>query len=181
MRRWFLLCGVIVSMMVSAVFVPSAHALGAGTWTWPVTGPVIRAFDPPQDPYGSGHRGIDIAAPTGTPVVAVERGTVTFAGAVGGHLFVTVSHDGDLASTYSWVSAVLVRRGDVVAAGQVIARSGAGHPGSLEPSHLHVGVRLAGAYVDPLAYLTPLTVSGLIRLAPLTVARWATPLGASRG
>ena len=32
-------------------------------WAWPVVGPVIRAYDPPEDPYGSGHRGIDIGVP----------------------------------------------------------------------------------------------------------------------
>jgi murein DD-endopeptidase MepM/ murein hydrolase activator NlpD len=57
-----------------------------------------------------------------------------------------------------------------VAKGQVIALSGAGHPNSTEPPHLHFGVRLNGVYVDPFAYLAPLSVAGLIRLAPLAPA-----------
>ncbi|HET7928822.1 MAG TPA: M23 family peptidase, partial [Actinomycetota bacterium] len=39
-------------------FVPVPQA---GTWAWPVQGPVIRGFDPPDTPFGAGHRGIDIA------------------------------------------------------------------------------------------------------------------------
>ena len=158
--------------MTTAVLVvtPPVEARAAGTWAWPVAGPVIRGFDPPQDPYGTGHRGIDIAAVTGTPVLAAERGTVTFAGSVGGELFVSIGHDGDLVSTYSWLSATLVHRGDAVMRGQTIALSGAGHPGSSEPPHLHLGVKLAGNYVDPLDYLAPRSFVGMIRLAPLTAA-----------
>jgi murein DD-endopeptidase MepM/ murein hydrolase activator NlpD len=141
-------------------------APGAGAWTWPVHGPVVRGFDPPDTPYGSGHRGIDVAAPVGTEVVAAEAGVVAFAGPVGGHLFVTIDHGGGLESTYSWLSALLVRRGDVVARGAPIATSGPGHPGSSLP-HLHFGVRLNDVYQDPLAYLGPVSVSDFIRLAPI--------------
>ena len=56
-------------------------------------------------------------------------------------------------STYSWVSALGVKKGDVVAAGTLVARSGAGHPGDLVPS-VHMGVKLHDVYVDPLAYLS---------------------------
>jgi murein DD-endopeptidase MepM/ murein hydrolase activator NlpD len=146
---------------------PAPSAPGtAGTWTWPVHGPVIGPFEPPQTPFGSGHRGIDIAVPVGTAVVAAEAGAVAFAGPVGGQLFVTLDHGGGLTSTYSWLSAILVRRGDVVAAGAPIARSGAGHAASAVP-HLHLGVRRDDVYQDPLAYLGPASVSGFIRLAPL--------------
>jgi murein DD-endopeptidase MepM/ murein hydrolase activator NlpD len=102
----------------------------------------------------------------GTPVAAPAAGTVTFAGKVAGHLFVTIDHGGGLESTYSWVSAVAVRKGDVVQAGDTLARSGSGHPDALVPS-LHMGVKLHDVYVDPLNYLSPLSVSGFIRLAPL--------------
>ncbi|HXF71486.1 MAG TPA: M23 family metallopeptidase, partial [Actinomycetota bacterium] len=138
----------------------------AGAWIWPVRGPVIRPFDPPEDPYGAGHRGIDIAAPPGTMVLAPADGVVTFAGQVGGHLFLTLDHGGGLRSMCSWVSELSVRAGEVVRAGQAIARTGWGHPGSPVP-HLHFGVRLGDAYVDPLGYLGPLSLVGLIRLAPL--------------
>jgi murein DD-endopeptidase MepM/ murein hydrolase activator NlpD len=148
------------------VFVLPRAAHATGDWTWPVVGPLIRDFDPPDQPFGSGHRGIDIAASVGTDVRAAEAGTVTFAGPVGGRLFLTIDHGAGLESTYSWLDALLVRRGDVVTRGQVIARSGTGHAGALVP-HLHVGVRLLDVYVDPLDYLGPVEVWRFIRLAPL--------------
>lgn len=143
-----------------------AAAPGSGTWAWPVVGPVIGVFEPPETPFGSGHRGIDIAVPIGTVVVAPEAGVVAFAGPVGGELFVTLDHGGGLTSTYSWLSATLVRRGDLVTRGTPIARSGPGHPGSSTP-HLHLGVRVDGGYLDPLDFLGPLSVSDFIRLAPV--------------
>jgi murein DD-endopeptidase MepM/ murein hydrolase activator NlpD len=153
-------------LAVTSLAAGSPPADAAGAWLWPVTGPVIEGFDPPSSPYGSGHRGIDIATAVGTEVVAPDAGVVAFAGPVGGRLFLTIDHGDGLESTYSWLSSIAVRRGDVVAAGQPIANSGPGHPG--DPiDHLHVGVRLHDVYVDPLDYLTALDVSALIRLAPL--------------
>jgi murein DD-endopeptidase MepM/ murein hydrolase activator NlpD len=141
-------------------------ASAAGTWSWPVSGPVIRAFDPPDSPFGSGHRGIDIAAPAGSDAVAPAAGVVVFAGPVGGRLFVTIDHGGGLESTFSWVESIDVRRGDVVAAGQVVATTGSGHAGDIVPN-LHFGVRLDDVYVDPLDHLSALELTSLIRLAPL--------------
>jgi murein DD-endopeptidase MepM/ murein hydrolase activator NlpD len=141
-------------------------ARAAGTWTWPVAGPVIRGFDPPDTPFGSGHRGIDIATRVGTPVRAAAAGVVTFAGPVGGRLFVTIDHGGGLESRYSFLEIVLVRLRDPVAEGQLIARSGTGHAGDLVPN-LHVAVLLSDVYVDPLDYLGPIEVWRFIRLAPL--------------
>jgi murein DD-endopeptidase MepM/ murein hydrolase activator NlpD len=165
MKRVSIVAIAAAAMLASAI-ATAGPATAAGTWTWPVVGVVIRGFDPPDTPYGSGHRGIDIAAPIGTPVLAAEAGTVTFAGQVGGHLFVTIDHGGGLESTYSWLSERLVSKNDVVAQGEVIALSGQGHTGVLPP-HLHFGVKLNDVYVDPLEYLAPGSVVGLIRLAPL--------------
>lgn len=153
--------------------VPAMPARAEGTWMWPVSGPVVRAFDPPSSPFGSGHRGIDVAAAPGTTAVAPAAGTVSFAGSVGGHLFVTIDHGGGLTSTLSWVSSLLVRRGDPVTAGDPVARTGWAHPGS-EVATLHLGVRLDDVYRDPLDYLAPIDVSSLIRLAP-----WTEPAGGS--
>ncbi len=144
-------------------------ARAAGDWPWPVSGPVLRGFDPPENPFGSGHRGIDIAAAVGTAVRAPAAGVVTFAGPVGGRLFLTLDHGAGLQSTYSWLDALLARRGDVVTEGQVIARSGTGHGGA-SVAHLHFGVRLDDVYVDPMHYLAPVEVWRFIRLAPLVAA-----------
>jgi murein DD-endopeptidase MepM/ murein hydrolase activator NlpD len=167
-RRFTIGLGVTVGALL-AVGLAARPVAAAGDWAWPVVGPVIRGFDPPDSPYGSGHRGIDIAASIGTVVVAPAPGTVTFAGPVGGRLFLTIDHGGGLLSSDSFVSGLLVRKGEVVARGQAVARSGEGHAGEEIP-HLHFGVRLGGAYVDPLDYLAPPSVSGYIRLAPLSDA-----------
>ena len=158
----------LVPFVVALVALLPLGAAGAaqGTWLWPVVGPVTRAFDPPDTPYGSGHRGIDIATMAGTVIVAPAAGTVTFAGRIGANLFLTINHGGGVASTYSWVSGLLVRKGDAVMAGEPVARSGTGHPGDTVPS-LHFGVKLDGAYVDPLLFLLPPSVTAFIRLVPL--------------
>lgn len=163
MKKLALLCAA-WSLFAFALSVP---ARASGDWTWPVVGPVIRGFDPPDSPFGSGHRGIDIAAPVGTAVRAAAAGTVEFAGPVGGRLFVTLNHGAGLESTYSFLDSIDVRRGDVVSQGQTIARSGTGHASEVV-THLHFGVKLADAYVDPLEYLGPVEVWRFIRLAPLT-------------
>jgi murein DD-endopeptidase MepM/ murein hydrolase activator NlpD len=157
-----------VSLLVTSAAAGSTGTAPApdGTWRWPVTGPVIRGFDPPDSPYGSGHRGIDIAAPVGTAIVAPADGTVVFAGQVGGALFLTIDHGAGLESTCSWLSALAVRRGDLVTAGQVIAATGWGHPAQPVP-HLHFAVKVDDVYVDPVAYLSPPSLAGFIRLAPL--------------
>ncbi len=118
-----------------------AHAASAA-YVRPVRGPIIRHFEPPPTPYAAGHRGLDMAVPIGTPVVASNAGVVSFAGAVAGELFVSIDHADGIRTTYSFLSAVSVRRGDVVARGQPVALSGPGHAASTQP-HLHFGMRVA--------------------------------------
>src|SRR5438132_1455117 len=137
-----------------------------GTYTWPVIGPVLRGFEPPHDPYGPGHRGIDIGAPFGSPFVAAQDGTVAFAGWVGGSLFISIDHDDGVRTTYSWISAADVQKGDVVTRGEVIGQTGQGHPGSITP-HLHFGARVETTYIDPMLLLEASSVAGFIHLAPL--------------
>lgn len=157
---------VVASLVVASTAAAAAPASAASTWAWPVTGPVIRAFDPPDSPYGAGHRGIDIAAPAGSIVLAPADGRVAFAGPVGGRLFLTIDHSDGLESTYSWVASLDVRKGDVVQRGQPVARSGAGHTGDPVPN-LHLGVKLDDVYVDPLDYLEAVDIAGWLRLAPV--------------
>ena len=167
MRRvpWFVVALAVLTPVITVGSVSAATTSTPDGWTWPVVGPVIQAFDPPDTPYGSGHRGIDIAVAVGTTVVAPADGTVTFAGPVGGHLFVTIDQGGGLSSTYSWLSAKLIRKGDRVLQGESIALTGWGHPGAPIP-HLHLGVKLDSAYVDPLSYLGPISLATFVRLAP---------------
>ena len=159
---------ILIPLLVALVLAVGGQtpAPATGLWTWPVTGPILRGFDPPDSPYGSGHRGIDIGTAVGTAIVAPAAGVVSFAGKVGGQLFLTIAHGGAVQSTASWLTDVLVHEGDTVEEGQVVAHTGWGHPTEPLP-HLHFSVRLDGVYVDPLDYLAPMDLDTLIRLAPL--------------
>jgi murein DD-endopeptidase MepM/ murein hydrolase activator NlpD len=134
-----------------AAFIAPAASSAAIDLVQPVPGPISRHFEPPPTPYSAGHRGIDFRAPVGTPVVAAAGGTVSFAGPVGGSLFVTVDLPSGLKTTYSFLSAVLVKKGQTVAQGQQIARSGPGAVG--EDPNLHFGLRSGTDYLDPEPYL----------------------------
>lgn len=115
----------------------------------PVEGPIVSKFDPPLTPFGSGHRGVDISSPEGSPVVASADGVVQFAGPVADDgLFVTVRHDPALETTYSFLSSISVAIGQEVAQGDLLGASGAGHPEGGVPL-LHFGARLGGHYIDP--------------------------------
>jgi murein DD-endopeptidase MepM/ murein hydrolase activator NlpD len=138
----------------------------SGAYVWPVWGPVIRGFDEPQGPFAPGHRGIDVAADPGTPVRAAQDGMVAFAGPVGRDLYVSVDHPDGIRTTYSWLSAISVSRGQEVRREAVLGATGSGHPG-VEPPHLHFGARKGTSYIDPLTLLERQTLVGLIRLAPL--------------
>ncbi len=112
----------------------------------PVPGAVVRPFDPPDHPYGPGHRGVDLAAAPGDAVRAVLAGDVTFAGDVAGVGWVTVDHGGGLSTTYGPVTATATAGQHVVAGARVAALSDGA-------THLDWGARLHGAYLDPLDLL----------------------------
>jgi murein DD-endopeptidase MepM/ murein hydrolase activator NlpD len=158
-----------MAILTCVAFVPQAGVQAAvqpGSYAWPVRGEVIRPFEAPDSAYGAGHRGIDIAAPFGTPFVAAQDGVVAFAGWVAGDLFLSIDHPDGVRTTYSWLSAVEVKQGDRVARGQVVGATGHGHPDVSTP-HLHFGARVGETYIDPMILLEPGAVVGLIHLAPL--------------
>lgn len=169
---------VVFVVLIATCAVPGRAAASA-PWMWPVVGAIIQGYDPPDDPYGAGHRGIDIAAPAGAVLVAPDDGVVSFAGPVGGRLFLSIDHGGGVVSTSSFLTSLLVRKGDTVVRAQPVATTGWGHAGATVP-HLHFGVRLDGEYVDPFAYLGPASVVGLIRLAPLGAVEPAALVAAGR-
>jgi len=141
---------------------------GAIDLVQPAPGPITRHFEPPPTPYAAGHRGIDFGVPAGTTVVASAEGMVSFAGQVGGSLFVSIDHNGGLRTTYSFLSAILVKKGQTVAQGQPIARSGPGAAG--EKPNLHFGLRSGSDYLDPEPYLLASIRRNLwrvIHLAPI--------------
>ena len=152
--------GVAMSASPAGVWAPNP-----GSYSWPVVGPVIRGYVAPPNQYGAGHRGIDIAVPFGTPVRASNDGVVAFAGWVAGSLYVSIDHPDGVRTTYSWLSAVGVRKGQPVRAGDVIGASGHGHP-EIPTPHLHFGARIGDSYIDPMILLGGASVADLIRLAP---------------
>ncbi|WP_232677818.1 M23 family metallopeptidase [Nocardioides sp. R-C-SC26] len=132
-----------------------------GVWPLEPEPRVVEHFDPPSDPYASGHRGVDLLATPGASVRAAMAGTVTFAAQLAGRGVVVVDH-GDTRTTYEPVSAS-VSRGDVVAAGDRIGALAL--PGShcFPRACLHWGWRAGELYLDPLE----LVGAGPIRLLPL--------------
>jgi murein DD-endopeptidase MepM/ murein hydrolase activator NlpD len=122
----------------------------AAGYIWPVLGPVTSPFG---WRWGRMHEGIDIAAPTGTPIRAAAAGTVIHAGWLGGYGNLTViDHGGGVATAYGHQSSLAAGSGASVAQGQVIGYIGStGH--STGP-HLHFEVRVNGVPQDPLGYLS---------------------------
>jgi len=117
----------------------------------PVLGDIVRRFDPPDQPWLAGHRGVDIEGTAGQVVVAAMDGTVSFAGMVAGRPVITLQHDGGLSTTYEPVEAA-VGAGQRVAAGQPIGTLVAGHACPLQAC-LHWGLRDGSTYLDPLSLL----------------------------
>lgn len=134
----------------------------AERWEAPV-GPVdpVTRFDPPPLPWLPGHRGVDLGASDGRPVVAAGPGTVVFAGGLAGRGVVSIDHPGGLRTTYEPLDPV-VAPGDAVAAGQTIGHLAPGHASCPAAACLHLGLKRGSAYLDPLL----LFGSGQVRLLP---------------
>jgi hypothetical protein len=135
---------------------PTASA----AWVWPVTGEVITPYRNGTDPYANGqHRGIDIGAPAGTPVVAAGAGEVRFAGTAGSSgLTISIRTGDGYDTSYLHLSSVAVRAGAHVSTGDRIGAVGTTGTRSATAPHLHFGVRDAGTrhdYHDPMALLPP--------------------------
>lgn len=146
--------------LAAAATLPAPAASAHAAWTWPVSGDVITPYRNGSDPYATGqHRGIDIAAPIGTPVVAAAGGEVRFAGTVGSSgLTVSVRTIDGYDTSYLHLSSLAVRAGAGVSAGDRIGAVGTTGTRSAAAPHLHFGVRDAGTrhdYHDPLALLPP--------------------------
>ncbi|WP_435830623.1 murein hydrolase activator EnvC family protein [Polymorphospora rubra] len=140
----------------------------AGPFRWPLDGTPrpVRRFDPPPRPWLPGHRGVDLAATTGTHVRAAGTGTVFFAGRIAGRGVVSIVHGNGLRTTYEPVLSS-VAAGGAVRAGDPIGTLEAGHPGCPAEACLHWGLRRGDDYLDPLALLG----LGRVRLLPLRAAR----------
>jgi len=98
------------------------------------------------------HEGVDISAPRGTPILAAAKGTVTFAGWMSGlGNTVEIDHGYGYVTRYGHASKILVRRGQRVTRGEVIANVGS--TGISTSPHLHYEVRVGGDAVNPMNYV----------------------------
>lgn len=98
------------------------------------------------------HAGIDIAAPKGAPIAAAANGKVIYAGRRSGYgNLVIVSHASGMSTRYAHCSSILVKKGQTVRAGQLLARVGA--TGVATGNHLHFEVRKNGKPQNPLTFL----------------------------
>jgi murein DD-endopeptidase MepM/ murein hydrolase activator NlpD len=122
---------------------------------WPAEGVLTSPFGYRIQPITrrwTMHTGVDLGAPWGTPILAVNDGLVVFTGWDSGHgLSVIVDHGQDVTTRYYHASRLLVEDGDQVAAGDVIALVGS--TGMSTGPHLHFELVIGGETVDPLEYL----------------------------
>jgi len=147
-RRRLRLAGVLTASLLTLVATVSGpagatvRAFATSAYREPVVGGVIvEHFHAPPTPYGAGNRGVDERVRALTPVVASAAGVVLFAGQVGGSLHVTVGHADGFRTSYSFLAAVVVHRGERVEQGT---------PLGLSAELVHFGVRDSfGAYLDP--------------------------------
>ena len=141
-----------------SVACPVTAARGAieDTWSWPIAAPwrIQRPYVAPPTPYGVGHRGIDLVAAVDTPVLAPAAGTVLFAGNVVDRGVISIDHGGGVTSSYEPVTAV-VHAGQSVQAGDTIGHIIGLHATVSEACPcLHLGARIDGQYLSPLAFLS---------------------------
>jgi len=130
----------------------AAEATGAlPTFRWPVRGKVVTSYGAKTN--GKSNDGINLAVPEGTPVKAAEDGVVAYSGneLKGYGNLVLVRHSNGYVTAYAHASELLVKRGDTIKRGQVIAKSG--QSGEVASPQLHFEIRKGSNPVDPLQFL----------------------------
>ncbi len=132
--------------------VKATEATGAlPTFRWPVRGKVITSYGAKTN--GKANDGINLAVPEGTPVKAAEDGVVAYSGneLKGYGNLVLVRHSNGYVTAYAHASELLVKRGDTIKRGQIIAKSG--QSGEVGSPQLHFEIRKGSNPVDPLQFL----------------------------
>ncbi len=123
----------------------------------PCAGPICSGFCWRRNPIFGGlqfHKGVDVAIPAGVPIVSPADGVVTFAGVKGGYGYcVFIKHGYGFETRYGHCNQVLVREGEQIKRGKVIATVGA--TGWATGPHLHYEVLVSGTHVDPAQYILP--------------------------
>ena len=140
------------------VAAPAASAVAApqpaAAWGWPLdpAPAVAGSFHAPPTPWSAGHRGVDLAASVGQPVLSAGGGRVTFAAMVAGRGVIVVTHPGGLRTSYEPVAyaaevGARVRRGGRIG----VVAGVAGH--CAPATCLHWGLRRGSTYLDPVTLL----------------------------
>jgi murein DD-endopeptidase MepM/ murein hydrolase activator NlpD len=121
------------------------------TFRWPVRGKVITSYGAKTN--GKSNDGINVAVPEGTPVKAAEDGVVAYSGneLKGYGNLVLVRHSNGYVTAYAHASELMVKRGDPIKRGQIIAKSG--QSGEVASPQLHFEIRKGSSPVDPLQFL----------------------------
>ncbi len=130
---------------------PAETTSALPTFRWPVRGKVITGYGAKTN--GKSNDGINVAVPEGTPVKAAEDGVVAYSGneLKGYGNLVLVRHSNGYVTAYAHASELLVKRGDTIKRGQVIAKSG--QSGEVGSPQLHFEIRKGSQPVDPLQFL----------------------------
>jgi murein DD-endopeptidase MepM/ murein hydrolase activator NlpD len=130
---------------------PAETTSALPTFRWPARGKVITSYGAKTN--GKSNDGINIAVPEGTPVKAAEDGVVAYAGneLKGYGNLVLVRHSNGFVTAYAHASELMVKRGDAIKRGQVIAKSG--QSGEVGSPQLHFEIRKGSSPVDPLQFL----------------------------
>lgn len=135
-----------------------SHSTDASGSSAPALWPVAQQTPTVSSAYGSKrgrndfHRGIDIRAPAGTPVLATATGRVIVAGNGNGYgRYIVLDHENGLRTLYAHLQDFSVKAGQRVTRGQQIGR--VGKSGNATGYHLHYEVHRGGQTVDPAAYL----------------------------
>ncbi|MBC7560667.1 MAG: M23 family metallopeptidase [Dermatophilaceae bacterium] len=136
----------------SVAYAPSVQAREVLAWPLSPRPAIRRRFEQPRDRWSRGHRGVDLLASVGQPVLSAAEGVVAFSGVIAGRGVITVRHAAGLRTTYEPVDGRLtagarVHRGNPIG---VISPT-AGH--CLPATCLHWGAISAATYRDPLLLL----------------------------
>lgn len=132
---------------------PAGLAPGSQRWLWPAKGMFTSGYG---WRWGRMHKGIDVANSVGTPIIAAQRGRVTFAGwSNGGYGYlVEISHEDGSRSLYAHQSRILVDLGEEVRQGQQIGQMGS--TGRSTGPHLHFEIHAPGhGAINPVDLLEP--------------------------
>jgi murein DD-endopeptidase MepM/ murein hydrolase activator NlpD len=145
------------SQVASNQQLPAPEPMSGNSFRWPVQGRIISEFGTKAD--GGHNDGINVAVPAGTSVKAAENGVVAYAGdeLKGYGNLVLIRHSNNWVSAYAHNEEILVKRGDQVRRGQVIAK--AGRTGQVNQPQLHFELRKGSRPVDPTKFMTHSTVN----------------------